>query len=301
MAITDEGVFIATDDTGKNSYYWRGAVTNNYIKFANKWWRIIRINGDGTIRIIYDGTEYHANGTSTTDSIVVASTAFNTNDNDNAYVGFMYGKTGASTYEAAHANTKKSTILQALETWYTANLASYASKIDTNAGFCNDRSINTGSTTWLSVDTKKGYGTNATAYGAHERTLEESGMVWLRPERPTLWCKNESDLFTVSEAKKGNKALTYPIGLITVDEAIYAGGLSGADNSSYYLFNGQDYWTLTPVGYSAFRVWSFYVTVAGSPITANGSSEFGVRPVINLKADVTITGSGTQNNPYVVS
>ncbi len=98
----------------------------------------MRVNGDGTIRIIYDGTEYHPNQTSTTDSII--QSVFNPSNNDNAYVGFMYGAAGANTYEETLANINKSTIMTRLETWYN-NLATYADKIDTNAGFCGDRSM----------------------------------------------------------------------------------------------------------------------------------------------------------------
>ena len=79
-ATTDEGIFKAEDNDGV-SYYWRGAATTNYVKFAGKCWRIIRINGDKTMRLIYDGATCHANGTSTTDSIAVASTAYNSNYN----------------------------------------------------------------------------------------------------------------------------------------------------------------------------------------------------------------------------
>ncbi len=57
----ETGVFAMKDDYGM-SYYYRGAVTNNYVKFANFYWRIIRINGDGSVRIRYDGTYGHANG-----------------------------------------------------------------------------------------------------------------------------------------------------------------------------------------------------------------------------------------------
>ncbi len=54
----EKGIFETTDDDGI-SYYYRGSVENNYVYFANRYWRIIRINGDGTIRMIYDGTTAH--------------------------------------------------------------------------------------------------------------------------------------------------------------------------------------------------------------------------------------------------
>ena len=293
----NKGIFTGTDNDG-TTYYYRGAVTNNYLKFAGFWWRIIRINGDGTIRIIYDGAVYLANGTSTVNSIAVAKKAFNSSNNDNAYVGFMYGQTGASTYEATHANTNKSNIMTELETWYTNKLASYADKIDTNAGFCGDRSMNTGSETWWDNDTRKGYGTNATAYGPFSRFFTTSNS-WASTQTPTFKCLNSNDLYTVKGATKGNKAMDKPIGLITADEIVYAGGFGGKSNSYYYLYNGQDYWTMSP--YYAANAFIFSASSIGSLSYNNASGTRGVRPVINLRADVPITGIGTRNDPFVVS
>ena len=71
VATADEGMYKVEDDLGM-SYYFRGAVENNYVKFAGYWWRIVRINGNGSIRLIYDGTSAHANGESSTDPYVVS-------------------------------------------------------------------------------------------------------------------------------------------------------------------------------------------------------------------------------------
>ena len=295
---TYKGIFTGTDNDG-TTYYYRGAVTNNYLRFANKWWRIIRINGDGTIRIIYDGTAYHANGTSTSDS-QIGTSAFNSSYNDNAYVGFMYGQAGSSTYAATHANTNKSKIMTTLETWYTNNLATYENRIDTNAGFCGDRSINTGSTSWWGSDTNKGYGTNTTAYGPWSRILT-SGGSYNSTQTPTFNCPNNNDLYTVKGATKGNKAMEKPIGLITADEVIYAGGFGGTGNNKYYLYNGQYYWTMSPYNFRGGYAYVFTVSLDGYLDHWYVSNTTGVRPVINLRADVAITGSGTQNDPYEVS
>jgi len=122
------GIYEAKDDDGW-SYYYRGDVENNYVRFAGFWWRIIRINGDGSIRLIYDGTSGHANGTNTADSIAVASQTFSPNGtyNNNMYVGFKY------TSGQVHGLGTKSNALAQLETWYQNNLSSYANKIDTDA------------------------------------------------------------------------------------------------------------------------------------------------------------------------
>ena len=88
------GYLCKAKDAYGDSYYYRGNVTNNYVLFAGKYWRIIRYNGDGTVRIIYDGTSAHVNGESSKDREIGIS-PFNEKNDDNAYVGYMYGKTGA--------------------------------------------------------------------------------------------------------------------------------------------------------------------------------------------------------------
>ena len=120
---------------GGYSYYWRGAVTNNYVKFANKCWRIIRINGDGSMRLIYDGTTCHANGTNTAESIVKASAAYNSSYNNSSYVGWTYTAGSQRTTSGTASNAKTQ-----LESWYNSNLASQASKI-ADGKYCNDRNV----------------------------------------------------------------------------------------------------------------------------------------------------------------
>ncbi len=286
VATTDEGIFKAEDDDG-DTYYWRGAVTNNYVKFANKFWRIIRINGDGSIRMIYDGTSAHANGEETEDSIAIASQTFSIDGayNDNMYVGFKY------TNGQAQGTDIKSNVLEELEKWYTNNLSSYASNLDINNGFCGDRRRST--TYGAKPDGIGGTGTTETFYGAHYRLYISKS--------PELSCET-ADFYTVSGSSKGNKSLTYPIGLITADEVAMAGGFGGKENLKYYLHNGQYYWTMSPVSYqSDARV--FFVYSNGNVGNYNGvESKRGIRPVINLRTDTLFyeDGNGTADNPYVV-
>ena len=120
IAITDEGIWETQDDYG-TTYYFRGAAQNNYVYFAGYYWRIVRINGDGSLRLIYDGTSVHANGESSSDRRIGTS-AFNSSYNDNTYIGYMYGQTGASTYEETHANINDSTIKEVVDNWYKVNI-----------------------------------------------------------------------------------------------------------------------------------------------------------------------------------
>ena len=292
-------VYSIEDDWG-TSYVYAGAPTDNWVLFAGFYWRIIRINGDGSIRMIYAGTDPEVTtGTGTQ----IQTSAYNSSYNDNAYVGYMYGSTGESNYANTHRNTNDSTIKGILDEWYEENIVkqNLTSYISTEAGFCNDRRIATSSETWWSSDTKEGYGTNVTAYAPWGRFLTISGG-WDSTQIPSLKCSQiANDMFTVSGSSKGNHKLTYPVGLITADEIVLAGGFGGSNNTSYYLYTGQYYWTMTPRHFNESDASVFYVTLNGN--LYNGSvywTKPGVRPVINLCANVTLTGSGTSTDPYVV-
>ena len=293
-ATTDEGIYSAQDDYG-TSYYFRGAVENNYVKFANKYWRIIRINGDGTIRLIYDGTSAHANGESSSDRQIGAS-AFNYTYGDNAYVGYMMGidnqctsgscsgSTRTTSYSQATSNTYSSTIKTTVDSWYKTNIvdAGYSDKV-ADVIYCNDRSMKSGT----------GYGTTQTYYGGFQRIVGGNN--------PVLTCTNQNDRFTVEDTSKGNGALTYPVGLITIDEVEMAGvNWATSSNSSYYLNTGNYYWTMSPCFFSGSDASGFGVNSYGGIYGNSVSNTSGVRPVLSLKSDISVTGSGTQNDPFVV-
>ena len=262
------------DNNNKEVYYFAGNPTDNWVKFANKYWRIIRINGDGTIRMIYQGTSANTTGTGTQ----TGTSAFNNTYNNNMYVGYMY------TSGQVHGTGSSSKIKGVLDSWYQSNLASYASKIDENAGFCGDRTPYSGT----------GTGRTTTYYAAYNRLYTN--------KTPTFKCTNNSDLYTISGSSNGNKALTNPIGLITADEVAFAGGVWGTNNTSYYLYTAQNYWTMSPYGFNGSSAYVFYVNSSGDLYYNGVYVTYGVRPVINLKADVQITGgNGSSGSPYVIS
>ena len=270
------------EETSKGStYYFRGTVDNNWVKFANKYWRIIRINEDGSLRIIYQGTSNTATGSSTqteTSTFSINSSTYN----NNAYVGYMY------TVGSLRGTTTESGIKKKLDTWYSSNLSSYADKIDGNAGFCGDRTPSTSSS---STNNQGGTGTTTTYYGGYIRLITN--------KQPTFDCPS-GDLYTTKGSEDGNKALQYPIGLITADEVAYAGGVYGQTNESYYLYTKSAYWTMSPYGYPNASV--FRVNSTGQLDGTFVNNTIGVRPVINLKSSVQITGGdGSSGNPYVIS
>lgn len=279
------GIYEETTSRG-TTYYWRGDVDNNYLIFANKYWRIIRINADETIRIIYSGEKSEvdaagkervlANGyyDGITDYKQIQESAFNSLRTASYYVGYTY-QTNAQRPSSQNEGTA-STIKEILDTWYSNNLASYDNKIASggSAGFCNDRNsyLNTSGTTasWVASGSTIYYAPFVRVYTTHQ---------------PTLECGNNSDLYTTK------------IGLITADEVMYAG--QGNSNLGYYLYTGSSYWTMSPYYYNVYaRV--FYVHRYGYLMDTTVDTVYGVRPVINLSSDVTITGTGTIDDPYQV-
>ena len=372
-ATMDEGLFMAEDDEG-DSYYYRGAVKNNYVLFAGFIWRIIRRNGDGSVRLIYSGTTTSDTGTATT----IGSSQYNSKYWDPAYVGYKYNEkfllhenntqtgydwftnttkynfgtgytfdettkkfkltgtinqltlkdnpdeivssnlysclniscnvvykiTGylndttmivqpisysSDNYADAVTNNTNSTMKDTLDTWYKNNLINYASYL-ADETFCNDRSV-TGGSGYLTTPT--------TYYGTYSR-LENN-------KTPSLKCIQNNDKFKVSNTRAN---LNYPVALITSDEVSFAGGKSYdngsySPNDNYYLYNGQYFWTFSPCYFASnitdARVWSVMPSGSLRP-WSSVEGKFGVRPVINLKADVQIAkGDGTALNPYVVS
>ena len=283
---TTNGYLCKAKDAYGDSYYYRGNVTNNYVKFADKYWRIVRINGDGTVRVIYDGTSAHANGENSADR-QIGTSAFNSSYNDNAYVGYMYGQTGASTYAAAHANTNDSTIKAYIDNWYKTNIVGTTNEqyLADNV-FCNDRSF-------AQNNSGTGTGTILTYYRWYNGPWESNGYN----TKMMLTCFQKNDAFTVSDITKGNGALTYPVGLLSTDEVVLAGGWN-VSNSGYYLYSGQAWWAFSPYdsrdGADVRSVYSGGYAHDYDSV----SSDFGVRPVLNLKAEAIKYGDGTASNPY---
>lgn len=269
-------------DNDGEVYYFAGNPTDNWVRFGGFYWRIIRINGNGSIRMIYQGTSANTNGEGTQ----IGTSLFNDSDSDNAYVGYMYGTVGSSNYETTHSNINNSRVKEVIDQWYQINLLDYTNYIDINAGFCNDRYPSTSNT---SSNGLGGAGTNKTYYAPYFRVQIN--------KTPSFKCTNNNDLFTASGASNGNKALLYSIGLITADETVYSGGVYYVENSDYYLYTGQNYWTISP--HSALSAGMYYVGFTGFLNWTIYNS--GIRPVINLRGDLELVGSGTATDPYIVS
>ncbi len=301
-ATTDEtadGLFSMQDDYGM-SYYFRGTAPNNFVKFGqdangqDMWWRIIRFNGDGSARMIYEGVG--AAGSNTYTQKAPFRIRWN-QSKDAKYIGWMYGGASGSastSKDQAQRNETNSELKIKVDEWYKTNI------VDTgfhnyvaDAIFCNDRSISN------ELGTGLGYGKNYTIYGAYIRL----GYASSKLVQPQFICPQNNDKFTVKTANGGNGALTYPVGLVTADEILAAGGgRNGVGNSAYYLYrNGNIYWTLTPdlVDDDGFP-YIFIVESMGDLTFESVNINRYTYPVINLKSEYLnqFKGMGTISNPY---
>ena len=250
-----------TDWTGQTTYYYTGN-PNNWVQFAGFWWRIIRINGDGSIRMIYQGTSANTEGTGTQ----IGTSQFNSSSNNKTYVGLVYNTS------SQHGYGTKSTIMTNLNNWYNRNLASYEEKyIDTGAGFCSDRNTASGDN----------YTDSDFSYAPSNRLNKGAN----------LQCNGEDIL------SQDNGKLPNPIGLLTSDEYVLAGKGNYINTDIYfwtmspYVFSGNIAMVLV-IGGDGY----FYVGANANVSSGN----FGVRPVINLKSTVALEGDGSVNTPFKI-
>ena len=276
-------------NTSKDVYYFAGDAKNNWVKFGGFYWRIIRTNYDGSIKLLYAGTSPN------TTSGYIGTSKFNTTYNDPMYVGYKYGTTGS--LENNRLNTNDSTIKTYIDNWYNNNLSSYSKYISTEAVYCNDRELASGST-----------------YNTGDTTFYYAPYGRLKTNKtPTYNCTNIKDAFSGSNSEA---KLTYPIGLMTADEIAYAGGKVDTSLPSpyawYYLNSAGGsitgntwWWSLSPYLWSGSFSFVWFVYGSGSPgylyYDIVGNASLAVRPAISLKTcTVWTSGDGTPSNPYEI-
>ena len=318
VATTNEGMYASEDDLG-TSYYFRGAVDNNWLKYGkytkdlyncndgtlsetdtgnsctkiastgdDMYWRIIRINGDNSIRMIYWGIAAPLEDTKVvmSSSLSLGKSTFNKNYNGAESAGYKY------TIGEQYGLETDSTIKIFLDDWYAnyTNLNANGTKI-TDQIFCNDRSpAATQTADWASTGAEY-------SYGVGDRIAHD--------DKPTIKCPMDSDRFTVNKINfVGNSALKYPVGLITADEVEMAGrrfnlNFSEESNEKYYLYTSKAYWTSTPISFVGEDNKVMFIHT-GELVFAYNTGIVGVRPVVSLSSNVKLSGDGTWNNIYKV-
>ena len=281
-------------ENGTTVYYFAGNATDNWVKFGKNasnqdlYWRIIRTNSDGGVRLLYHGTS-----TTATDAVINTSTAFNTTYNNPMYVGYMYGTSGSLVNNRTNANN--STIKTTIDNWYKDNLnTNYGKYISTTAVYCNDRSVTNGT-----------YSTSSSFdYAAYTRLVTN--------KTPSYDCSVTEDKFTV-DTSTGNGKLTYPIALMTADEVSFAGGVYLKNAETWYYYNSEKgsstgstwWWLLSPYYWGGGNAYVFGVYGSSDPgyLYINGGVNYtrGVRPSVSLKSCVkTSGGDGSASTPYTI-
>ena len=261
---------------------WNGTSTKDI------YWRIIRTNADGSIKLLYAGTSPD------TEKAYIGMSAFNTTYNDPMYVGYKYGTTGS--LENNRLNTNNSTIKTYVDNWYKNNLTAYTKYLSNDAVYCNDRNLASGQT----YSTTKSF-----AYAPYERLGGDTIA-------PTYNCTNMSDAFSVNNT---SAKLDYPVGLMSIDELSYAGGQAGKSLTAPYAWyytnaNGESItgiapsWALSPSDWYGSGSFVWHVYGSGDPGYLNGyyvGDSVAVRPSVSLSSCNLISrGDGSANNPYTV-
>ncbi len=257
----DTGLFSSTlTDSNNPTYYYKGNVTNNYVSFANNLWRIVRINEDGSIRLIME------------EGI------------DNNY--YEVFNIDFSDYTKGYYSN--SVLKSKIETWFDNTFTDLEKSKIVKTIFCEAYHVSP-----------------STSF-----TMGSATIVSYESYSPNFYCTNDSNGYGIVDS--GN---TY-VGLISLDEVLYAGGIIESTNS-YYLINGESFWTISPTGlYSNYaNPWYIYkdgsmkVSDYGSTWFTNNGGTFGdyaislsnsIRPVISLNVNTSVEGTGTIDDPYVV-
>ena len=194
------------------------------------------------------------------------------------------------------SNEISSSIKDSIDNWYQKNLINYTSYLEDTI-WCNDRSINQ-LNGWDKDKNVIGYSDvylKFGSYGRNDRNLN-----------PSLVCTNENDKFTLSvdaggTLGYGNNKLTYPVAMLTADELVLAGAKWDSKNSNLYLYNGEDWWTLSPIYIYQSHVRLFLFGYNGNLDYESSNTSKGIRPSISLKVGTTITdGNGSSSDPFVI-
>ena len=286
-------------DSPKEVYYYAGNTTNNWVKFGKNasnqdlYWRIIRTNHDGSIRLLYAGTS-----PDTTEGYIEVS-EFNTSYDSPKYVGYKYGED--TSLDTIRNNTTDSTIKTFIDSWYQNNLTNYTKYLSTSAVYCNDRNLGTGQT----------YSTSSNFNFASYYRLDYAtdGAKAGAKANPSYNCTDIRDAFSVENT---SAKLDYPVSLMTADEIAFAGGVAYKtmntpyawfiSNSAGKMISGW-WWSLSPFNWDGSRgvsAW-FWNAVNNFMYDVSVRYHYAVRPVISLKGDlIWKSGDGSSASPYEV-
>ena len=273
-----EGVYLF-DETKNDDhpvYFFRGTHNlNNNLLYANICWKIVRTTETGGVRVVYNGAPVGGKCTNTTGSNTqIGTSKFNSPYNKKKHVGYMFGD-DTNPYQ----NINDSDIKKVIDNWYKTNIKDkgFESSLDKKSIYCGDRTeIQSGS------------------------YIDYAGRNRAESNKPTVKCP-ANDSYSVED---GNRKLTNPVGILTIDETILAGtNWSTGSNNNFYLYTSNRYWLLSPNRwYSSGDAFVLYVYSDGSPRSYSVSGAYGVRPAITLKGELPVlAGDGSKDKPFVMT
>ena len=248
------------------------------------YWKIIRVNGDGSLRLIYNGTSANLDNSDLAHSYAVGISSYNLEYNDPKYTGYTYD------------NGTDSFIKKEVDTWYNNALgsSSYDSKV-VEGRFCSDSSgYKLASEYDINPISFGGDLTDVYMYSSMGDRLANFQKNSPGNNEPTLKCPDTDETYGGSYRLKA--------GLITADELTLAGESTYVVGNSYLNPGESDYWywSMTPIVFVTGNpdVW---IEDAGLIYDYVGRSN-AVRPVINVTTENGFaSGDGTVENVYVIS
>jgi len=258
--ITDNVLDTTEDDYG-TTYYFRGGPENNYVNFANKCWRIVRIEGDGSVRLVLADKDGECNDSLNTEAKINSGII---GTGEYGYGSGCLNETFSAGKCTDYSNPSNSTtaLKYQLDEWYNSNLITYSSKIKLTKNSINDPyeipSLKT---------TSEGYKSNA--YKIFPLTPDEISYAGLintyttqTNTTPVIWIyKNAIDAWWLHS---------------------YTNRLDG----SLVVTTGGQYDS------------NIGTTIHTESIDSLNSS--GIRPAISLINGTLATGEGTLENPYII-
>ncbi len=282
------------DGMSGRMYYFRGEVENNYIVLGNSCFRIMRSNEDGSFRLRYGGKYTGGECPKTGVPVSIATSAYNTDDTNPESVGYMYGDLSLGVL------TPRSNLKDILDNWYSENInGTEQSVYVVDTVFCNNRKIVEGENDIVY------YNASRLVPTIIDPLVQNPYIDNLEIKDLTFKCDNKEDRFTLSTYSYGNDTtgnmlLNYPVGLVTIEDLIYAGGLYEEVNDRFYMNTGSSYWTMSPYGFDTYAT-NVYLKDDGTISHTRLSEVLDVVPVISINSNVIIkSGNGEYNKPYII-
>lgn len=304
-----EAVLSTTEDDYETSYYFRGNVKNNYVNFAGMCWRIVRVAGDGSTKLILEDATYECNNASFTGNWNIGRGTYGYDEDEYYNIKLNYlnpENTGMAlafkNYQTTLAKKIDSNIGDTPTSEQVSNTLSSKLKV---GDWCLDDSAYSDTMGANRITDLTPYYSNYNSfyYGAYTRIYEQ--------KTASLKCNG-----TIIDDFNDNGESSTPmyVATLTADEIVYAGADSNySENYNYYLMNEyssserDNWWALSPYSsdgtddyyYASVFLLGDYGDLSYDDV---GHHPRSFRPAVSLKSGTTFVagGNGTKSQPYEI-